>query len=203
MATCSFLFASLGEIWYNNSAMTERIICAGFGGQGIVTLGRMLAHIGMLEKKNVTCIPKYGAEMRGGTAHCMVIISDDLISSPLVGIPDTAIIMNLPSLIKFEDVVKAEGVLFLNTSLAKKEAKREDIKTVEVPATKIADELGNKQVANMVMLGAYFKQKKMFSQESVFRALEKVLNKPELLSINKQAIQKGMEEVSKKYIRDL
>ncbi len=175
--------------------MTEKIICAGFGGQGIVTLGRMLAYAGMLEGKNVTCIPKYGAEMRGGTAHCMVIISDALISSPLVNIPDSTIIMNLPSLIKFEDVVKTDGVLFLNTSLAKEKVKRKDIKVIEVVATEIAAKLGNKQIANMVILGAYLKEKKIFSKESAFIALENVLNKPELLPINKQAVKEGMAYV--------
>lgn len=175
--------------------MSEKIICAGFGGQGIVTLGKMLAHTGMLEGRNVTYIPKYGAEMRGGTAHCMVIISDALISSPLVSIPDSAIIMNLPSLIKFESKVKTKGDLFLNSSLVKKEIERKDIKVIKIPATEIASKLGNKQVANMVILGAYLKQKKLFSKESAFIALEKVLNKPELLSINKQAVKEGMEYV--------
>ena len=175
--------------------MTEKIICAGFGGQGIVTLGRMLAYAGMLEKRNVTCIPKYGAEMRGGTAHCMVIISDDLISSPLVNIPDSAIIMNLPSLIKFERRVKTKGDLFLNSSLIKKETERKDIKLIKISATEIAGKLGNKQVANMVILGAYLKQKKIFSKKSAFIALEKVLNKPELLPINRQAVKEGMAYV--------
>ncbi len=173
--------------------MTERIICAGFGGQGIVTMGKMLAWAGILEEKNVTCIPKYGAEMRGGTAHCMVIISDNLISSPLVSVPDSAIIMNLPSLIKFEERLKAKGNLFLNSSLIKKETKRKDIKVIKIPATEIATKLGNKQVANMVMLGVYFKQKKMFSEENAIKVLKKVLNKEHLLSVNKQAIQKGMD----------
>ena len=173
--------------------MTERIICAGFGGQGIVTMGKMLAWAGILEEKNVTCIPKYGAEMRGGTAHCMVIISDNLISSPLVSVPDSVIIMNLPSLIKFEERLKAKGNLFLNSSLIKKETKRKDIKVIKIPATEIATKLGNKQVANMVMLGVYFKQKKMFSEENAIKVLKKVLNKEHLLSVNKQAIQKGMD----------
>ncbi len=175
--------------------MSEKIICAGFGGQGIVTLGRMLAYAGMLEGKNVTCIPKYGAEMRGGTAHCMVIISDDLISSPLVGIPDTAIIMNLPSLIKFESKVKTKGDLFLNSSLIKKETQRKDIKVIKIPATEIAAKLGNKQAANMAILGAYVKEKKIFSKKNIFIALEKVLNKLELLPINKQAVKEGMKYV--------
>ncbi|OQX53820.1 MAG: 2-oxoacid:ferredoxin oxidoreductase subunit gamma [Candidatus Omnitrophica bacterium 4484_213] len=183
--------------------MTERIICAGFGGQGIVTLGKILAHTGMLEKRNVTYIPKYGAEMRGGTAHCMVIISDNLISSPLVSVPDSAIVMNLPSLLKFEESLKAKGDLFLNSSLIKKETERKDIRVIKIPATEIATKLGNKQVANMVMLGAYFKQKRMFFEENIFIALEEVLNKPELLSINKQAVKEGMKEVSEKYISDL
>ena len=173
--------------------MTEKIICAGFGGQGIVTMGRMLAYAAMLEGKNVTCIPKYGAEMRGGTAHCMVILSDNLISSPLVSIPDTVIIMNMASLVKFENTIETKGFLFLNTSLVQEKVKRKDIKVIEIPATEIAVKLGQVKIANMVILGAYLKQKKMFSKESVFTALEKVLNKAELLSLNKEAIQRGME----------
>ncbi|MCK4860128.1 MAG: 2-oxoacid:acceptor oxidoreductase family protein [Candidatus Omnitrophica bacterium] len=175
--------------------MTEKIICAGFGGQGIVTMGRMLAYAAMLEGRNVTCIPKYGAEMRGGTAHCMVIISDNLISSPLVILPDTAIIMNVASLAKFKNIVKKGGRLFLNTSLVQKEIERKDIKVIEIPATEIAVKLGQVKIANMVILGAYLKQKKMFSKESVFTALEKVLNKAELLLLNKEAIQRGIEYV--------
>ncbi|RKY39935.1 MAG: 2-oxoacid:ferredoxin oxidoreductase subunit gamma [Candidatus Omnitrophota bacterium] len=171
--------------------MTEKIICAGFGGQGIITLGKVIAWAGMCAGKKVTCIPKYGAEMRGGTAHCMVIISDEPISSPLVDIACTAIVMNLPSLIKFERRVEKGGVLFINSSLVQKPIEREDIQVIKIPATEIGGKLGNQQVANMVMLGAYIRHKNIIDINNAFFALERILLRAEVLHINKQAIEKG------------
>jgi 2-oxoglutarate ferredoxin oxidoreductase subunit gamma len=138
--------------------MIEQVIMAGFGGQGVMSMGQLLAYSGMLEGKNVSWLPSYGPEMRGGTANCNVIVSDDEIGSPIVTEATAVIAMNLPSLDKFEHSVMPGGTLIINSSLIERKCSRTDIDVFYIPANEIADELGNNRVANMVMLGAYLKK---------------------------------------------
>lgn len=178
--------------------MYHGLIIAGFGGQGIMLMGQILAEAGMLEGKHVTWLPSYGPEMRGGTANCTVVISDEPVASPVIDIPTEIIVMNIPSLLKFEPYLKTEGNLFMNTSVIDREPKRKDIKIIKVPANDIADKLGNLKVANMVMLGAYIAATKAVDKETVFEALKKKLKgkKENLLDINKKAILEGMSLIS-------
>lgn len=173
--------------------MTEKIIIAGFGGQGIMSLGQMLCYSGMNEGKEVSWLPSYGPEMRGGTANCHVIISDSEVAAPIVSYADAVMAMNLPSLDKFEDRVKPGGKLFINSSLIEKKAKRKDIDVYYINANDLALELGNTRVASMVMLGAYLKSSATVSPKSVIESLEKVLGKKKagLIPVNKLALEKG------------
>jgi len=173
----------------------EDLIIAGFGGQGILFIGKLLAYAVMKEGRNVTWIPSYGPEMRGGTANCTVVISDEEIGSPVITRPHSLIVMNNPSLETFEPRLKLNGLLVLNTSLVTLKPKRSDIRLIRVPANKIAMELGNDRVANMVMLGAYIAKTKVASKERILEALRNVLakGKTELYELNKAAFEKGME----------
>ncbi len=173
--------------------MHEEIIIAGFGGQGVMSMGRLLAYIGMLENKNVSWFPSYGPEMRGGTANCTVIISSEPIGSPVTSTPTTAIVMNRPSLDKFEPMVKENGYLFINSSLIDKKAERKDINIYEVPANDIAEEIGNPRVANMVMVGAYIGVTGIFSKEKAIEAMKSSLKRAEqeILELNEKAIERG------------
>jgi 2-oxoglutarate ferredoxin oxidoreductase subunit gamma len=175
----------------------ERIVAAGFGGQGIMLLGKLIASAGMLDGRQVTYIPSYGAEVRGGTAHCKVIVSDDEIASPVVSTPDTALVMNGPSLLKFEPQVRPGGLLVVNTSLMSGRPSRTDLDVVLVPATESADALGSIQVANMVMLGAYLARKPVVSVETIIEVLRRVLPKrrQHLIGLNEQALARGAELV--------
>ncbi|MDR7870655.1 MAG: 2-oxoacid:acceptor oxidoreductase family protein [Tissierellaceae bacterium] len=179
--------------------MEERIIAAGFGGQGVMALGQLLTYAGMVEDKRVSWVPSYGVEMRGGTANCNVIISDELIGSPVVIEATTALVLNKPSFDKFEKSVVPGGRLFVNSSLIEDKCMREDIEVYYVPANDIANEIGNNRVANMVMLGAYLEVTKMVGLDSVEKAYYKVFgeNKAHLLPINKQALEAGAESVRK------
>jgi 2-oxoglutarate ferredoxin oxidoreductase subunit gamma len=175
--------------------MLEEIIIAGFGGQGVMSMGQLLAYAGMLENKQVAWIPSYGPEMRGGTANCAVTISDSQISSPLVTEPSVCIVMNKPSLEKFEPTVKTGGLLFINTSLIDVKPKREDIGVYEVPANEIANEIGNSRVANMVMLGAVLEITKAVKPESIIESLKKVLpsQRYNLIPLNAKALERGAQ----------
>ncbi len=177
--------------------LREEIVCAGFGGQGVIFMGKLLAYLGMVEGKHVTYIPSYGAEVRGGTANCTVIISSEEIASPVSSQLSSAIVMNKPSLNKFLPRVRKGGVLVLNSSLIKEEPGRHDLVTVKIPATKMATELGSSKVANMVALGAYLAHKRFIPLESALRNLKDVLPKRShhLLEINRQALKKGSELV--------
>ena len=177
--------------------MLEKVIIAGFGGQGVMLMGRLLAYAGMLEGKNVAWMPSYGPEMRGGTANCTVIISSEEIASPVVPEPMSIIAMNKPSLEKFEPTVQKDGLIVLNSSLIEQKVNRDDVCVVKVPANDIANELGNTRVANMVALGAYVKKSGVVKPETIFKALEKALSGPKqkLLNINKKALKQGAELV--------
>lgn len=177
--------------------MEQRIICAGFGGQGVLSIGMMLANAGMLADKEVTWLPSYGPEMRGGTAYCSVIVSDKKVGYPLVNEADSVIVMNRPSLVKFAPMVAPGGLLFVNSSLVSDRCERTDIETFYVPANDIALELGNTRIANMVMLGAYLKKTDLVPVDLVLESILKVLgeNKRPLLPLNRQAIERGAELV--------
>lgn len=180
--------------------MEERIIIAGFGGQGVMSMGQLLTYSGMIENKNVSWLPSYGPEMRGGTANCNVIVSDGLIGSPIVTEATTAIVMNKPSLDKFEKDVVNGGNLLINSSLIDKKASRTDVNVYYIPANDIANELGNSKIANMVMLGAYLELTKVVKTESVVEAFKKVFgeSKSHLIPINKEALVKGAEAIKAK-----
>jgi len=178
--------------------MLEEVIIAGFGGQGLMLMGRLLAYAGMLEGRKVAWMPSYGPEMRGGTANCTVIISSEEIASPIVTNPKTVIAMNKPSLDKFESSIQKDGLIVLNNSLIDQEVKRDDIRVLKIPANDIANKLGNLRVANMVTLGAYVKKSGVVKLESIFKALEKVLagKNQKILDLNKVALKKG-EDIAK------
>jgi 2-oxoglutarate ferredoxin oxidoreductase subunit gamma len=173
--------------------MQSEIIISGFGGQGALFAGQLLAYAAMDEGHHVTWIPSYGPEMRGGTAHCTVIISDDEIGSPLVRHPAAVIAMNLPSLDKYEPLVAPGGVLVVNSSLVTRHPARTDIRVVEVPANAMADELGSNKLMNLVLTGALLAATGALPLEAVERALAAHL--PErhrsLLEANYQALRRG------------
>jgi 2-oxoglutarate ferredoxin oxidoreductase subunit gamma len=175
----------------------QQIIIAGFGGQGILSMGQILAYAGLLEGKNASWLPSYGPEMRGGTANCNVVISDEPVSSPIVKEADTVIVMNLPSLEKFEKNVQGDGNLLINSSLISENTSRSDVKVHRIPANDIADELGNAKVANMVMLGDYVELSKIVTKQSIIKSLEKILGtlSEDLIQINEKALKLGAESV--------
>ena len=174
--------------------MESRIIIAGAGGQGILFLGMVLAKAGMIEGKQVTWFPSYGAEMRGGTANCTVILSDEMIGSPVVLTPDILIAMNLASIERFQPQLKKKGLLFFDSSLISGVAFRENIIPVGIPATKIADYLGNTKAANMVMVGALLARTKLLKKASLDKlfSLPPASAKDKAAEINKKSILEGI-----------
>lgn len=173
--------------------MQTEVVIAGFGGQGVLFAGQILAFAGMDSGKEVTWMPSYGPEMRGGTANCTVIIADEEIGSPLVRHPKAAIIMNLPSLDKYEPMVASRGFLIANASLVNREVTRADINSLFVPANEIAESIGNRRLANIVLLGALLVKMPVLPLEAIKEALNNHL--PErhrrLLPTNLQALQQG------------
>lgn len=175
--------------------MYQGIRISGFGGQGVISAGVLLAQAGMMDGKEVSFFPAYGAEMRGGTANCSVVVASDEVTTPIVSAPDTAIVLNEPSLAKFEPMVRPGGLLILNTSLINSRPTRKDIKVLEVPCNAIAAELGNGKVMNMVALGAFAAATGAISVDAIARALPKVYKKlkPEVIELNIKALKKGAE----------
>lgn len=171
------------------------MIFAGFGGQGVMSMGMMVAYAGMIEEKNVSWIPSYGPEMRGGTANCAVVVTSDEIGSPIITEPDVVVAMNLPSMTKFEPMLKPGGMLIYNSSLIEREEGRDDITVIGVPANQLATELGNSRVANMVVMGTLLAKTEVVSTESIKKALRQVLpqHRHDLLGVNEDAIQRGAE----------
>jgi 2-oxoglutarate ferredoxin oxidoreductase subunit gamma len=181
------------RISFGKNKMTERIIIAGAGGQGIMLLGKVLAEAAMRENKYVTWLPAYGAEVRGGTAHCMVIISDEEIGSPYMEKADTLIIMNAPSLARFKNMIKNKGLLIINASLVKKDV--ESACSLKYPFTEIAARIGNIRIANMVAAGCYLAHKKILKIETIMRVIAEIAppDKKDLIEINKKAVYEGMK----------
>jgi len=180
---------------------TDEIIIAGFGGQGVLSMGKILAYAAMMENKETSWMPSYGPEMRGGTANCITIISEKKISSPIVSKFDSAIILNQPSLDKFENHVKQDGFLFYEASTIINPPTGKGIMIYKIAAIEEANKMGKKQISNMIMLGAFLEIKPLVKMESVLAALKKVL--PErhhhLLPVNEQALLKGKELIEVNY----
>lgn len=174
--------------------MTQEIIIAGFGGQGVLSMGMILSYAGMLEDKEVSWMPSYGPEMRGGTANCITIISDRKISSPIITKFDTVIALNQPSLDKFEKAVKPGGMLIYESTNVVKPPTRTDIEIIGIPAAEEAAKMGNTKILNMIVLGAFHKMRPVLNFETLLDGLKKVL--PEryhsLIPLNEEAMKKGM-----------
>ena len=183
--------------------MTEEIIIAGFGGQGVLSMGKILAYSGIMHDQEVSWMPSYGPEMRGGTANVTVILSDERISSPYLKVFDTAIILNQQSMDKFEESVKPGGFLLYEPNGISHHPTRTDIHIYQIEANKIATELGNKKICNIVVMGAYLKIKPIVELDNVIEGLKKSL--PEryhnLIPLNIEAITKGMENI-KPYVAE-
>ena len=175
--------------------MTYEVVFAGFGGQGVLSMGQIIAYAAMEGNKEVSWMPSYGPEMRGGTANCTVIVSDTRISSPIVTTFDSAILINQPSLEKFEPAVKAGGILIYEKSTVVRPATRSDITILGVPGVEEAQKLKSKQVANMVLLGAFLHLRPIVSMEHVLSALRHVLppHRQHLIPVNEQALVQGKE----------
>jgi 2-oxoglutarate ferredoxin oxidoreductase subunit gamma len=156
--------------------MTEKIIIAGFGGQGIILAGKILAYAGMMEGKNVSHIPSYGAEMRGGTANCSVVVSDRQVASPMISRPTSLIAMNRPSLEKYEDAVLPGGKVFVNESLIPVKAKRSDVEIHYVPANNLAEEAGSGKASNMAIMGAFIAATGVVKPETFKKSIPEVVS---------------------------
>jgi 2-oxoglutarate ferredoxin oxidoreductase subunit gamma len=175
--------------------MHEEVIISGFGGQGALFAGQLLTYTGMDAGYHVTWIPSYGPEMRGGTAHCTVILSDAPIGSPIIRNPTAAIVMNPPSMEKYEPLIKPGGVLVVNSSLVREKSTRDDIALAYVPANDLASELGNVKMANVVLLGALLATRPMLPPEAVKQAMEDHIpqRRKQIIEPNKRALDRGMQ----------
>ena len=191
----------MGKEQQSKNRFYYKLIVAGFGGQGVMVIGNLLAYAAMMEGRHVTYLPVYGVEMRGGTANCTVVISSHQIGSPVVGRPQAAIVMNLPSLVKYEPLILPNGLLFINSSLIEpKEAYRKDIEILPIPVNEMAIDNGSPKLANMVALGAFNEKAKLVQMTSLFESLEKVLDERyhHLIPSNIKAIEMGA-----KFVRSL
>lgn len=179
--------------------MKNEIIISGFGGQGVLSMGKILAYAALMEGKEVTWIPAYGPEQRGGTANCTIIVSEEEISSPILRRFDTAVILNQASLSKFEEALKPGGTLIYDPSAIVNPPKRKDINVYRIQATEIAIEMHNPKAFNMIVLGGLLKALPIVKSENVIKALRKTL--PErhhhLIPINEEALIKGTEAIEK------
>ncbi len=178
--------------------MLLKVIFSGFGGQGVLMMGYVLANAGMTEDKHVTFLPAYGAEMRGGTANCTVVVSDQEIASPISSSPDFVVAMNYPSMVKYQNMVRSGGTMFLNSDLISDVPSRTDITTVKIPANSLAHEMGNDRILNMIMLGAVNAITGMVSASALERAVETVLagKKQTLVDANQKGLTRGAQFVS-------
>ncbi len=179
--------------------LNEEIIIAGFGGQGVLSMGQTLGYAAMVEGKNVSWMPSYGPEMRGGTANCITIVSDTTISSPIVSRFDTGILLNQPSMDKFESRIKPGGIIVYESTNILHASERKDIGVYAIAAADEANKLNNVRIANMILLGAFLQKKPIVSIEGIMEALKKVL--PEryhnLLPVNRKALEVGADIMSK------
>ena len=177
--------------------MLEQLVISGFGGQGILLAGQLLGYAAVLEGKKVTYLASYGPEMRGGTANCQVVISDRRITSPVFSQPTSVIALNLPALDKFEPTIKLGGVLVVNSNMVNRKSFRGDIQFCEVPANRIAEELGNSRMANVVALGGYIAASRVINPQSVIDCLPKLFSgeKSRLVPANAEAFKAGLSSI--------
>lgn len=173
---------------------SQEIIFAGFGGQGILSMGKFLAYAGMDANMNVSWLPSYGPEMRGGTANCSVMVSDKPIGSPIVTEPSSLVVMNRPSLDKFESLIVKGGLVVMDSDLVDRDVERDDIEVIKIPAQTEAEKLGSKKIANMVLLGALVAKTKIVEMDVLIESL-RLHGKEKFFEINKLALQKGAEYV--------
>lgn len=175
--------------------MTHSYLIAGFGGQGLLFAGKFLAYKGLLENKEVSWLPSYGPEMRGGTASCSVIIGDEPVGSPIVEHPDVLMVMNLPSLNRYEQAVQPGGTIFVDSTLVERKVERSDVKAIYVPATRLAVENNMTTLANMILTGKILEEMGEFDADGVQVALKKVVSAkhPEMFDLNLKALQIGRD----------
>jgi len=173
--------------------MTHETIFAGFGGQGILFAGKVIAYAGMNENKNVSHLPSYGPEMRGGTCNCHVIVSDDPVASPIIVEPTALVAMNAPSFDKFENTLVPGGKAFIDSTLISRDAVRDDIEVFKIPATQMANEMGLPKLANVIIVGKLVKETGMFTHDELEKAVKKLVpaSKPELFESNMKAFEAG------------
>ena len=177
----------------------KKSVFAGFGGQGVLMMGYVFAVAAMRDGKEVTYLPSYGAEMRGGTANCTVAVSDDEIFSPVASSPDFAVVMNKPSFLKYETLINKGGMILMNSDFADLELSRGDITAVKIPANEIARKLGSERAINMVMLGAFVAQTRLTTLESIMNGLNEIVKgkKTSLMKLNRKGLDKGAEYILK------
>lgn len=175
--------------------MTHSYLIAGFGGQGLLFAGKFLAYKGLLENKEVSWLPSYGPEMRGGTASCSVIIGDEPVGSPIVEHPNVLMVMNLPSLNRYEQAVQPGGTIFVDSTLVERKVERSDVKAIYVPATRLAVENNMTTLANMILTGKILEEMGEFDADGVQAALKKVVSAkhPEMFDLNLKALQIGRD----------
>ena len=172
--------------------MTSQILIAGFGGQGILFSGKLLAYKALSEGKELSWLPSYGPEMRGGTASCSVTISDESVGSPIIDNPDVLIVMNLPSLDKYEKTVKKGGTIFVDSTLIERKGERDDVRAFYIPCTKMAQDMGTPNLANIILLGKVLKECPEIGMAGMEDALKKVVAKrPEMYEVNLKAVEAG------------
>ncbi len=174
---------------------TKQMLFSGFGGQGILFAGKFMAYKGLIEEKQVSWLPSYGPEMRGGTASCSVIVSDDAVGSPIVSNPNILVAMNIPSLDRFEPSVVTGGMVFVDSTLIQRKLSREDVQAFYIPATRLANENGMPTLANMILIGKILKELGDYTEDTVLAALKKVISAKhaDMLEINLKAIRIGAE----------
>lgn len=179
--------------------MTYETIMAGFGGQGLLFSGKVLAHAALIEGRELSWLPSYGPEMRGGTCNCSVIVSDEPVGSPIIAHPNVLMVMNEPSIDKFEPTVAAGGTVFVDSSLISRKVARDDVEAVYIPATEMAKDMGAAGLANMILLGAIVRRTGCVKSETVTQALKEVISarKADLLGLNLKAV-----ELGEKYIEE-
>ncbi len=175
--------------------MTTQLLLAGFGGQGILFAGKFLAYAGLLEGRQLSWLPSYGPEMRGGTANCSVILSDEPVGSPIVSNPDILVAMNLPSLDKYEDAVVPGGMIFVDSTLIERKVKRDDVKVFYIPATQLAQQMQAPTLANMIITGKLIKESGIIKNDSIDDTLKKIVSakRANLLEVNFKALKCGMD----------
>ena len=174
---------------------TVQFLFSGFGGQGILFAGKFIAYKGLIEEKQVSWLPSYGPEMRGGTASCSVIIGDEPVGSPIVTRPDVLIAMNLPSLDKYESTVAPGGIIFMDSTLIERKVQRDDVTVYEIPATKMASDNGTPTLANMIIVGKVLEVLGQFEKDGIEAALKKVISakRADMLDVNFNAMKLGAE----------